>query len=283
MKKVVSILIILLFIFMFIPINIIAEEEDNKTLPEYYYTACPQQGTIKRDEFELEHYFNIYKPYNYDKETEYDLVILLNGKGGNDLDLLTNKKATVLGKIRFKNIYDWLIYEDKIIPILIVTVDTQTFIARDTRRLISYVRNKYNIKEGKDHIWLGGLSMGCNRIFANISLNHDIIGNFLLLSGSSQIDDLIKILSKEDERFIINNLYVSCGGEEGLLEINKYYYEKLSKYSKYSKMIIYNGYHHDWNTWTNSINDLLQLYFKNTIPVTTKIKEVYNYLYTEIK
>lgn len=270
-KKISLYIIILCLIFNISPC---LAEENYKTLPEYYYTECPQQGIIERDKFEWNFYFNIYKPYNYDDNTQYDLVILLNGLGGNDLDLLTNDRPTVLGKIKMKNIYDWLIYNDEINPILIVTVNAETFIARDTRKLISYIRENYNIKEGKDHIWLGGLSLGCNITLSNIFINKDIIGNFLLLSGSREIEDLLDILSKEKEKYAINNLYISCGGDEGLLKINTYYYKELSKYSKNITMMVYDGYYHDWNTWTNSINDLLQLYFKNITPTTTTLRNV---------
>ena len=278
-------IIILIICILFTSINIcLAEEiEGSTSIPDYYYSDCPENGISIKKEYAFNHYILVYKPYNYDKNKQYDVLILLNGKNGSAYDLLSKNQLTNNGKIKIRNIYDWLIYENKMKPILIVTTDAEEVNTRDIRRIIEYITEKYNIYTyantniaDKNHIWLGGLSLGCNKTLANILYNTDVIGNFLLFSGSRQFDDVLRILESNENKKPINTLYVGCGKKDAAYKLNISYYTELSKYSNTSNMNVYE-YGHDWNTWVNSIYDALQLCFNNTSTMHEKLSvTIYN-------
>lgn len=260
--------ILFLLILMLLPTVTIAEEREC-SIPDYYFYDCPQQGTIKNETYSGFYKTKFYLPYRYTDDTKYDILIMLYGANGDSDDLLTNKIRYNEKYISFCNLYDWMIYEGRMRPVIIVSMDPLSS-SRNVRAAISYIANHYStyatngsdeaLKEAREHIAIGGISKGCNKAIACIPPNADIAGTFLLFSGSTMLPlDIYEPFHTNQ----LASLFVCYGNEESMASMNHSYYEVLSKHAESNYEFIYDG-EHEWKVWIPGMHDALSvLYMRN--------------------
>ncbi len=157
-----------------------------KDIPSEYYKKSSKSGTMKRvqyvsntyDEYSMTIDKNalIYLPYDYnDTETDYDVLYLMHGGGGDSDEIFGGIDA----KTDLKNILDNMIEKGDIDPIIVAapsfyykgttealtsTKDarllTQNFHHELVNDLIPVIEKSFRVKKGREHRAFGGYSMG---------------------------------------------------------------------------------------------------------------------------
>lgn len=277
MKKTLSILLTIILIITIIPNTVYANNEiQYQNIPDYYFEDCPEHGTIHTETIQekmMNREIIIWTPYNYNKNTKYDVFILLHGGGGHNTDwinyLCTIKRGTNYDTIRCCDIYDWIAYEHKSKPFIICSITNNYYdrdeTSQDALKAIKYIIDNYStyaksssdedLIKAKNHFWVGGLSQGCISTYYFMSQYMKYIGNYICLSMSINYKTDIK---EQLEKNIINYIFLGVGIND------KYSYADLMPrdvefFKQYCNNIdfVKYGYSHDWSTWTNAIYDIL--------------------------
>ena len=297
MKKYCIIILILCILFTSLPTVVLADNSVKYQLfPDYYFTECPQQGTIHVDTIQEKRTNRealIWTPYNYNENTKYDVIILLHGGGGSIHDWLDNefniRRNKLFDKIQAKNIYDWITYEHKSKPFIICTLTNNPYnrdeTSKDAITAFKYIAENYStyaidgsdesIIDARNHFWIGGLSQGCITTYYFMSKYNKYTGNYICLSMTKSAEYNSGIVEGLAE-YPINYMYMACGNKDRYNHFNGMNrdFEFFAQNSKDIKYTIF-GYNHDWNTWINSIYDVL---------TTSKLLRVdFDYIKTVIK
>ncbi|KAG4089582.1 alpha/beta-hydrolase [Neocallimastix lanati (nom. inval.)] len=231
----------------------------------------------------------VYLPAGYDaadKDTKYPVVILLHGGGQNENTWgLSNKGRG--GKI--KGYMDRGMASGNVEKFILVAAtgvasknwgpngagnDINGFHAfkgelRDD--LLPYVRENFNVKEGRDNAALAGLSMGGGQTFSiGIKECLDLFSYYGGFSAYMFVSDkdLVKAVD-ENEKFDglkIHELYMTCGDLDHIVwdsyppfvETMKGWTSRIEDFVDYT----YIGGTHDFPVWYKGFNDFIQLVFK---------------------
>ena len=231
----------------------------------------------------------VYLPAGYDaddKDTKYPVFILLHGFGQNENTWgLSNKGRGG----RIKGFMDRGMASGDVVKFILVTVtgvasknwgpngagnDVNGFNSfkgelRDD--LIPFLRENFNIEDGRDNVALAGLSMGGGQTF-NIGIAEclDLISNFAGFSGAlfGEANDFIAKIdnNKKFQFFKIHNLYMTCGDADSLVySAYPAYVKAMKNWSRVEnfKDYTYPGGTHDFPVWFKGFNDFIHMVFQN--------------------
>jgi enterochelin esterase-like enzyme len=216
----------------------------------------------------------VYLPPEYSEKSEYPVLYLLHGIGGDELEWLRNGSP--------QHILDNLYAEKKIVPMIVVLPNgramandraTGNIMAADKvaafsnfegdllNDLIPYIEQKYRVLKDRNSRGIAGLSMGGGQ-----SLNFGLgnldkfawIGGFSSAPNTKQPEVLIPDLSAARKN--IRLLWVSCGTEDNLLHVS----ERTAAYL--IKNDIRHVYYkapgkHDFQVWKKDLYNFSQLLF----------------------
>ena len=140
--------------------------------------------------------------------------------------------------------------------------------------LIPYLRNTYNIAEGRDNVALAGLSMGGGQTF-NYGIGEclDLISNFAGFSGAlfSTADEFTAgVEAKFDADLKIHNLYMICGDADDLVYGSfPGYVEAMKKWDRVENFesYVFPGGTHDFPVWYYGFNDFIHMVFKTGVQI----------------
>ena len=136
--------------------------------------------------------------------------------------------------------------------------------------LIPFMRENYNIAEGRDNVAIAGLSMGGGQTF-NIGIGEclDLISNFAGFSGAL-FSTAEEFTAKVDgtaafDGLKIHNLYMTCGTSDGLV-YSSYpsYVEAMKAWDRVENFVEYtypNG-GHDFPVWFKGFSDFIKIVFQ---------------------
>ena len=231
----------------------------------------------------------VYLPAGYDesdKDTKYPVFVLLHGFGQNENTWgLSNKGRGG----RIKGFMDRGMASGDVEKFVLITVtgvasknwgpngagnDVNGFNAfkgelRDD--LLPFLRENFNIADGRDNVALAGLSMGGGQTF-NIGIAEclDLISNFAGFSGAlfgEASDFKAKIDSNKKFTFFkIHNLYMTCGDADNLVYSSfPSYVKEMKSWDRVEnfKDYTYPGGTHDFPVWFKGFNDFIHMVFQN--------------------
>lgn len=258
--------IALLLIFsMLFPMKAFAETKygnGTEKLPSHYYDECPERGTYQLFTDETtKQLINVYLPYGYENDIgrKYDVFFMLHQAGaGNHSSWIETPVQSYGGVLPLKQVYDWLIYEKKIPPIIVACIDLD--INRDDRenirngmhwigdnlRTYAVDGTDEELSKARYHFSTGGLSMGGWKGSKCMREDYDIFGNFILGYGGDT-NYCIKELSKEyslmHDDNILNNVVICCGKEDISFNSNKAAYYLYKTYANNCAFYQFQGGH----------------------------------------
>jgi len=233
----------------------------------------------------------VYLPAGYDasdKKTKYPVFILIHGFGQNENSWgLSNKGRG--GKI--KGYMDRGMANGKVEKFILVVAsgvasknwgpngagnDVEGFNAFEGELrgdLLPYIRANFNVKEGRDHVALGGLSMGGGQTLRiGVTECLDIISNFAGLSPSLFLgpEEFIKKVNDNPEfdGLKINNFYMTTGDADYRIFVEYDFPAFVAAMKKWDRIVnfkdyIFPGGTHDFPVWYHGFNDFIQMVFKN--------------------
>lgn len=264
--------------------------------PSYYSEDCPAQGNIQTLSIDGEMDVKVYTPYNYDVNKQYDVILLLHGSGGTIDDWLTREYnvfyRTDGNYLSCRKIYDWAIYENKIKPIIVATVDNEVNYSytnfgekmNDAFRVIidnfgTYAEDFSDeaMYAARDHFIVGGLSMGSCMTLRYLLETKGFPANAILLSGFIDVRSHLPLLNENE--YLFNKVFIGCGEKDEKFYDEAYFTQsKLENYIDECEFRIYR-YGHDWHAWTAGIYDALLFLVPSEEPANnwTKLAEKFQY------
>lgn len=286
MKKILS--IIFAMMFLLIPVSAFADTEtysEEKGIPTHYFDECPVHGTINVDTFQHMNGGNdtllVWTPYDYDESgnTKYEVILLLHGGGGTLHDWMDTKfwvcidaeSNRLAQTVQMSNIYDWISYEKKCKPFIVVTLNNRQdreYVSREMIKALSFVAENYqtyaedgleeHLIAARDHFTVGGLSNGATTVFYFLSHYLEYAGNYIVFSMMRDRATNDLSFQEEVKEMKINSYFGGAGIRDKYNHANfgpadeQFYGE----YANRSAYIIY-PWGHDWSTWTHGIYDAL--------------------------
>lgn len=268
------------------PVNIVADGEEDTFEPltpelrglsfpsKYYKKTCSKKGKV------YTHYLNdnknrkvyVWVPYKYNKNTNYELVILMHGRGDNEKSWIQTKHKVNNKKMTGQNLFNWMTYDKVCKPFIVVSFNchdkyfpTLMNDIKDIIKLVSmnystYVKGTYSDEDiiaARDHIILGGLSRGSGNTCWFMSENLEYVGNYICMSGTRCYDEIVEKL--ENSEYGITNYFTACGKNDTKYQPDLIkYYNTIQRYSKNNLCVLYKGAGHDWKTWYSGVYDALK-------------------------
>ena len=215
----------------------------------------------------------VYTPPMYVIEKDYPVLYLLHGIGDIEADWTRKGNAAT--------ILDNLIADKKVEPMIVVMpngraaedMTPQTpwgeqfsaFAAFEQDLLqdvIPTIEREYQVKTNREHRAIAGLSMGGGQTL-NFGLgNLDTfawIGGFSSAPNTKPVEELIPDPKEAAKK--IKLLWISCGDQDGLINISQAYHAYLKENNiKHIWHVDSGG--HTWPVWKNDLYLLTQLLFK---------------------
>lgn len=186
-------------------------------LPAEYYEACEHPGTLERIAYiqkvpaywdpEVHKVMNVYLPYGYDENRQYDVLVLIHG-GWDTEDALICKEYDYGFGLVMKNVYDNMMDRKICEPMIIVcptsyngedfTLDsTYEGLAAELRdTVLPYIAEHYgtyaasgdlqDLQAARAHFGIGGVSNGSLfTLHSGMILNFDLFSQYIALSGNN--------------------------------------------------------------------------------------------------
>ena len=139
--------------------------------------------------------------------------------------------------------------------------------------LLPWLRENYNIKDGRDNVAIAGLSLGGGQAF-NIGIGEclDLISNFAAFSGAL-FNTADEFTAKVDgtaafDGLKIHNLYMICGDKDDLVYNSFISYEtamagwdRIENFESY----VYPDGTHDFPVWYRGFKDFIQIVFQEGV------------------
>lgn len=291
MKKSVCVMLATMLLLCLLPHVASAEEQTWQSMPDHYFEACPEQGELHLETFQ-ENKGNdellVWTPYGYDPTVRYEVVMLINGGGGDLHDWIDKIEYVKSKPLPFQYIYDWITYEDLCKPFIVCTISNRSdklLAAAEIVRALSYVAAHYStyakdgsyasIIQARKHFTVGGLSNGCITAHYFNSYKLEYAANYICLSSSRNFG-LREPFESYDGQYRINKYFGACGKMDGGMYqagINDYRY--LEPYADASVFVTYD-YGHDWSTWGYAIYDAILYICEKPpyIPIMERLREV---------
>lgn len=243
-----------------------------------------ERGTIETVEYASETVGTIrkaiiYTPPGYSEENQYPVLYLLHGIGGTETEWLDNGNPKV--------ILDNLYAEGKLEPMIVVMPNgrameddraTGNIFAPDKVQafadfeqdllndLIPFIEKTYPVYTDRENRALAGLSMGGGQ-----SLNFGLrnldrfawVGGFSSAPNTKEPTELLP--NPEEAKEQLNLLWISCGVEDGLMNISKRTHDYLVEHEVPHIFYEESG-GHDFEVWKNDLHQFSQLLFKPVDP-----------------
>lgn len=216
----------------------------------------------------------VYLPPGYSQGRKYPVLYLLHGIGDDERGWVSIGSADV--------ILDNLAADGKIVPMIVVMPNgrasaspppanpfegnpMQAFAAFEgdlLNDLIPYIESHYSVQADAAHRALAGLSMGGGQAL-NFGLKHP--DTFAWVGGFSSAPNTkppAQLVSNPGElRSELRLLWVSCGDQDGLLNISRSVHEYLQARDVPHIWHVDTGAH-DWRVWKNDLYLFAQLLFR---------------------
>lgn len=217
----------------------------------------------------------IYTPPGFKKGTQYPVLYLLHGIGGDEKEWFRNGTPQI--------ILDNLYAQGKLTPMLVVLPNgramkddraTGDIMAKDKVEafatfekdllsdLIPFIEKKYPVKKDRENRAIAGLSMGGGQ-----SLNFGLgnidkfawVGGFSSAPNTKQPQQLLPNPAKAKE---LKLLWISCGDQDRLMSFSKRTSDYLTENNIPHIFYVEPG-GHDFKVWKNDLYLFSQLLFKN--------------------
>ncbi|HEY2952984.1 MAG TPA: alpha/beta hydrolase-fold protein, partial [Verrucomicrobiae bacterium] len=248
-------------------------------------------GKLERVDYEsktvgVKRWMQVYAPPGYSKDTQYPVLYLLHGIGGNE------REEWAKGGVPHV-ILDNLIADKKIEPMIIVlpngNATTNTARAADSggsggrrgfgdltgwgkpfeddliKDIIPFIESHYSVKAERENRALAGLSMGGGQSL-NIGLaNLDTfawVGGFSSAPNTKPAADLVPDPEKATKQLKL--LYLSCGNKDGLIGISQRVHAYLKEKNVPHTWHV-DEHAHDFQHWKIGLYNFSQLIFKPVI------------------
>jgi enterochelin esterase-like enzyme len=217
----------------------------------------------------------IYTPPGFKKGTQYPVLYLLHGIGGDEKEWFRNGTPQI--------ILDNLYAQGKLTPMLVVLPNgramkddraTGDIMAKDKVEafatfekdllsdLIPFIEKKYPVKKDRENRAIAGLSMGGGQ-----SLNFGLgnidkfawVGGFSSAPNTKEPQQLLPNPAKAKE---LKLLWISCGDQDRLMSFSKRTSDYLTENNIPHIFYVEPG-GHDFKVWKNDLYLFSQLLFKN--------------------
>lgn len=278
---------ILATLLLILPVLAFADKDITRgtaVLPEHYYEPCPQQGTVMKfmdDKSEQE--VNVYFPHGYfescAKDEQYDLFFMLHQAGnGNYSSWIETPCQSYGGLLPPMQVYDWLIYEKKIPPILVACINLKLGVddrenirngmawCGDNLRTFAKDGSMESLHAAREHFFVGGRSMGAGKTDECLRKDYDIFGNFIIGYGGAanyvarEIGD--RYNGQYPDEYFIYNLIYCCGEKDVAYDSTQIGLQVLAPVSKRSHYFKYYG-GHGWAAAIPTIYDSLLFIYQD--------------------
>ncbi|MBQ3915870.1 MAG: endo-1,4-beta-xylanase [Ruminococcus sp.] len=172
------------------------ENMQYKAAPGNYLDECSQKGTIINESYNGingTNKLNVYLPYGYDANKQYNIFYLMHGGGENE--------NTIFSKdVKLANILDHMIMNGELEPLIVVTptfnkTEAGKFYDEFRKSVVPFVEGKYStyakstseadLKASRMHRAYGGFSMGALSTWCVADHDMDLVGYFMPLSGNN--------------------------------------------------------------------------------------------------
>lgn len=270
-------------------------------LPQELFNACSEPGSVQVVNYSARLFsspmltvskkMSIYLPYGYDESKKYNVLIMVHGAEGDNTDWMDKMFITEDGPVVcMRNLYDNMIQQQIIDPIIIVAPYTDSFVygagfldtgpeqfAQEVRETIMpYIVDHYStyaengsfekISQARQHFALGGNSNGALYAYnAGIISNMEIFSGFICMSGCNNAHGAARAL--EDSPYSVDCFFAGAGTHDPQMEVslNGYDYivdntDKLTDGVNARYQNIAGG--HTWGTWSALFFDAAQLLFQ---------------------
>ena len=215
----------------------------------------------------------IYTPPGYSKDAKYPVLYLLHGIGDDEMGWQQKGSADV--------ILDGLYTDKKPVPMIVVMPNGraaaqdratgnfqgqfgafETFEQDLLKDIIPYVESRYSVKADREYRALAGLSMGGGQSL-NFGLKHldtfAWVGGFSSAPNTKPAAELIT--DPADTAKKLKLLWVSCGDQDGLMNVSKNFHVTLKEKSVPHIWHVDSG-RHEWPVWKNDLYLLATLLFR---------------------
>ncbi|WP_333624814.1 alpha/beta hydrolase-fold protein [Sphingobacterium siyangense] len=218
----------------------------------------------------------LYTPPGYSAAKKYPLLYLLHGIGGDEREWFRHGNPQVI----FDNLYA----EGKMEPMLVIMPNGRameddraggnvmapdrvaafsTFEKDLLDDLIPFVEKQFPVIKDREHRAIFGLSMGGGQAL-NFGLGHidtfAWVGGFSSAPNTKMPQELLPVPKEAKNKLKL--LWISCGDQDGLLNISKRTHEYLSEHGVPHIYYLESG-GHDFNVWRNDLYNVSQLLFKD--------------------
>lgn len=219
----------------------------------------------------------IYTPPGFSKDSQYPVLYLLHGIGGDEKEWLKGAHPEV--------ILDNLYAEKKLKPMIVVMPNGRamkndravgnvfdrekveafaTFEKDLLNDLIPYIEKNYPVLTNRESRAIAGLSMGGGQ-----SLNFGLgnldkfawVGGFSSAPNTKKPEELVPDPAKAKE--LLKLLWMSCGDKDGLINFSKRTSDYLEANSVPHHYLVIPDGGHDFKVWKLSLYNFSQLLFKN--------------------
>ncbi|WP_286753588.1 MULTISPECIES: alpha/beta hydrolase [Sphingobacterium] len=218
----------------------------------------------------------IYTPPGYSTAKKYPVLYLLHGIGGDEREWFRHGNPQVI----FDNLYA----EEKMEPMLVIMPNGRameddraggnvmapdrvaafsTFEKDLLNDLIPFVEKQFPVIKDREHRAIFGLSMGGGQAL-NFGLGHmdtfSWVGGFSSAPNTKMPQELLPV--PKEAKDSLKMLWISCGDQDGLLNISKRTHEYLLEHGVPHIYYLEPG-GHDFNVWRNDLYNVSQLLFKD--------------------
>ncbi|MHA2394818.1 MAG: alpha/beta hydrolase [Promethearchaeota archaeon] len=225
---------------------------------------------------------SIYLPPKYHMtKKKYPVLYLLHGAGG-DYNSWVYKGTT-------DNIMDYLLSKDKVEEIIIVMPDGSILSDKEmkevleaaergdievgrrfitsmvsdehldyfVKELIPFVESKYRISERKRSV--AGLSMGGAQTFNLITSHPELFKTAAMFSSGPAEEAIDRVPFVRDQLQNFNQIYVSCGSWDSIIENTRKFHKALEKYDIKHLYKETDDGGHFWSVWQRNLTEFLPM------------------------
>ena len=203
-------------------------------LPDSLLEECNHKGAVTTITYSTKKYnedneyikknMDIYTPYGYNKNTKYNVLLMIHGENGHYYDWTTNPITVGTLMSNPKTLYDNMIDQMICKPLIIVSVSSTYFgengeteagykqLAPEIRNdILPFIVEHYStyaegtttkaISEARNHFGIGGVNEGANYAYeCGMVENFDLFANFICLSGCSEPSKYANAINVTDYR-----------------------------------------------------------------------------------